>query len=88
MKIIDNTESEQKMLKALEKAKQKAKRKASYLLKMEKSNPFMKMLVYFQFNVLTIIMVSIMAVIMFGFFGGIIARIIYEIWKIIFSLNL
>ena len=90
---MENKEEElssdqKKMKKLLLKNTKRAEKKKLYLDKMKFANPFERILIYFRYQIINLVIAVLFFTVIFGFVGGGIGRLIWEIWQMIFGLHL
>lgn len=77
-----------KMKKLLLKNTKIVEKKALYLKKMKLASPFLKIWIYFRYQIINLLLSSALFIVIIGFVGGAICRAIWGIWLWIFGLHL
>jgi hypothetical protein len=82
------SKEDEKIIKTHQKETKRAEKRISYLNKVKKASIFKKLLLFFRYKSFDLALYLMFVVLMFGFIGGFISKIIWEIWKMIFALHL
>ena len=75
-------------VKRLDEDTERATKKSEYLKKKKRASAPMKFFLYLRYHFVSLILMNLIFITVVGFVGGSIARLIWEIWVMIFSVNL
>jgi len=84
----ENKSPSRKEIKRQLKLAKRAEKKAKFLKKMKDASQSMRILLYLKYHAWTLLSMQLYAIIIFGIVMGFVAKIIWEIWSMIFSIHL